>query len=964
MSPDSSSPTRRLSPPAKRSWLGGHHAPRGSSSSEGHERSPRARLPRRSRSPLPRRRGPSPSSSSHHRRSLDSPAPSRWPLEAGRTRRLAGQPSLSPRRRSPASHRRSRRSSWGRQSSPPLRTSAPNRHSSLSSSRSPSPRGRRSCSMSSRCQRTRSSSRDRISRPHAADQHLLRLRIVDGDQHPRDSPIPEQSTTVDDSQLSADKVQKLFADLLDPPALSHYADPLPDSTPSNQLVPYDPTAASSSAAPSGINVEPLETHGLFQNYQSFHQLSGDQDKEACTAAYHDLTNLILSQTPEEVSLINVSSSRPKPEGPYSSFLAATDELKKKQDKIHLQWPPLQTHNKVIKRTLSLYQHGPQPKSGTADQWPPPPVRNPWDKDFVPKDFPTTHKIPSNMPKRWDLHASSPLMLRPPQSTAVTEVPDSDITKCLSWLEAFAARSSHTSTMSATSMGGVYNFLLKISGFLRASAAKINIQNDITLVDDLIQRANSMALEAHLMAHDAGVTSTELFTHLHMFRRRTVLESPTVDLPQRDKDRLLVMSVGGNDLFGPDARKVHEWKRDTEEEKIKLISRVFDERDQRDKAEVARAGNRIDQLPVGGKLAHYQDHWKKLFPQHPEIVRKVSQGILIAFDDVPPSLLRYPLHLPSNHKTADLLHAVQKLQVSQAIEEVMDTTSPGYYSLLFLVPKPDESFRPIIYLKKLNQFLIVPSFKMETLFSIIAAFQPQEWIKKNRPEGCLPSHTGSCQHPEILPLCSSRSSLSFPCAPVRALESSTGIPQDISSCGPTATHSRHPCPRLLGRLDYTCAFSRTESRTYTVYSSTSSITGLDDQLGQINVTTLSNPGLSGFTFQPGTNPYFPSRLILTNSHQRPIPSVSYNSHACSENFIHHQQDVTFRPVHIQRPSSPPVSPVLVQSPVVSTPAIMGYSNPVGCALPHIPPLVSKTKCDDRCSVTSSGTQPVLLHRCIS
>ena len=34
----------------------------------------------------------------------------------------------------------------------------------------------------------------------------------------------------------------------------------------------------------------------------------------------------------------------------------------------------------------------------------------------------------------------------------------------------------------------------------------------------------------------------------------------------------------------------------------------------------KAGNRIDQLPVGGKLAHYQNHWKKLFPQHPEIVR--------------------------------------------------------------------------------------------------------------------------------------------------------------------------------------------------------------------------------------------------------------------------------------------------------------------------------------------------------
>ena len=164
-----------------------------------------------------------------------------------------------------------------------------------------------------------------------------------------------------------------------------------------------------------------------------------------------------------------------------------------------------------------------------------------------------------------------------------EVPDPEITKYPSWLEAYEARSSHTSSMSATSMVGVYNFLWKITRFLRASAAKNNIHSDVTLVDDLIQRTNSMALEAHLMAHDAGVTSTELFTNLQMLRRRTVLESLTVDLPQRDKDRLLVMSVGGNDLFGPDARKVHEWKRDTEEEKVKLISRVFDECEQRDKA---------------------------------------------------------------------------------------------------------------------------------------------------------------------------------------------------------------------------------------------------------------------------------------------------------------------------------------------------------------------------------------------
>ena len=428
-------------------------------------------------------------------------------------------------------------------------------------------------------------SRERGQHPYDSDIRLLRLRADSEDDrhipstHPRGSPEPEQSL-VEDESLSAAKVQKLFADLAAPPALSHYADPIPDNTANKQLVPYvrQSTTSSSSVKTS----EPLETHGLFKNYQSFHRLSGDNEKEARTAAYHDLTTLMLSQT-DEPQLINVSSTRPKTEEPFPHSAVSSNEVKKKNEKMILQWPPQSSHTKVIDRTLGLYQHGPPPKAGTNEKWPPPTVKNPWDKSFIPKEFPTTHKIPSAMPKRWDLHSTSPLMLRPPLSTAVPEVPDAAISKSSSWLEAFAARAAHTATMSATSIVSVYNFQQKVLEFLRDSAAKNNIQNDISVIDDLFQRANSMALEAHIMAHDSGVTATELFTHLHMLRRRSVLEDPTVSLPQRDKGRLLVMEVGGQDLFGPNARQVHEWKRDTDEENVKLIARVFDERNQRDKS---------------------------------------------------------------------------------------------------------------------------------------------------------------------------------------------------------------------------------------------------------------------------------------------------------------------------------------------------------------------------------------------
>ena len=565
------------------------------------------------------------------------------------------------------------------------------------------------------------------------------------------------------------------------------------------------------------------------------------------------------------------------------------------------------------------------------------------------------------------------------------------------------------------------------------------------MDDLIQRANSMALEAHIMAHDAGATATELFTHLHMLRRHSVLDSPTVALPQRDKDRLLVMSVGGNDLFGPDARKVHEWKLDTEEENVQLIARVFDETVQRDKskkkpsssdprpprsvdqrsplagltrpkpkdsynqkpgqpfrrppkqspykahtgnqqrsqtsnrdrpapsssnrndsrdqgqrrqgkeskgpqsarpfnrrgrgAEAVKAANRNKQLPVGGKLVHFKDTWTKLFPQHPEIVRKVSQGILIAFADVLPSLLRYPLELPSNNKAADL-HAVQKLRLSQAIEEVMDRLEEV------------ESVHCGSIIQNGNALLNNSSTSTTGM------------DHKDRLEGRIPSHPGTHQHPQILPVHCSQDSLSIPGPPVWTINSSTGIHQDSSPRDPAASFSRHPSPHLLGRLDNSCHFSRIESGTYTTHYTTSSITGMDNQLGQINVTTLQNPGLSGFTFQLITGPHIPSGLILTNCHRGPIPSVSIEGHVCSESFIHHQPDVTLCPIYIQRPSSSSVSPVLVQTTVDSTSAVVGHSNPVGCELPLLPELVSKSNSDDRGSVTSSGTQSVLLHGCIS
>ena len=54
-------------------------------------------------------------------------------------------------------------------------------------------------------------------------------------------------------------------------------------------------------------------------------------------------------------------------------------------------------------------------------------------------------------------------------------------------------------------------------------------------------------------------------------------------------------------------------------------------------------------------------------------------------------------------------------------------SLGFYSRLFLVPKPHQRWRPVIDLSRLNTFLHVKKFKMETPESIRTSLIPGEWV---------------------------------------------------------------------------------------------------------------------------------------------------------------------------------------------------------------------------------------------
>ena len=64
---------------------------------------------------------------------------------------------------------------------------------------------------------------------------------------------------------------------------------------------------------------------------------------------------------------------------------------------------------------------------------------------------------------------------------------------------------------------------------------------------------------------------------------------------------------------------------------------------------------------------------------------------------------------------------------------------GFYSRLFLVPKPHQRWKPVIDLRRLNTFLLVERLKMETPESIWASLIPLEWVSSINLLDTYPFH---------------------------------------------------------------------------------------------------------------------------------------------------------------------------------------------------------------------------------
>ena len=134
-----------------------------------------------------------------------------------------------------------------------------------------------------------------------------------------------------------------------------------------------------------------------------------------------------------------------------------------------------------------------------------------------------------------------------------------------------------------------------------------------------------------------------------------------------------------------------------------------------------------QVPrVGARLQQFWRVWEERGAS-PWVVSVLKEGYNLEFQKEPP-LTRVP-NVESSYKDPTkqriLEEEIAALVQKNALEEVRDTNTQGFYARMFLVTKKTGDWRPIIDLSVLNTFLDTQTFKMESAESIRASL-PQGW----------------------------------------------------------------------------------------------------------------------------------------------------------------------------------------------------------------------------------------------
>ena len=144
--------------------------------------------------------------------------------------------------------------------------------------------------------------------------------------------------------------------------------------------------------------------------------------------------------------------------------------------------------------------------------------------------------------------------------------------------------------------------------------------------------------------------------------------------------------------------------------------------------VPNVPNAVIEQSVGGRLQKFWHIWQAM-GANPRVVSVLREGYILPFKQRP-ILSRSPL-VQSGYtnpvKNRFLKEALLNLMAKLVVEKVVVKSSLAFYNRLFLVPKPNRKWRPMLDLSQLNLYLTTNTFKMETPETIRLSLQTGEWV---------------------------------------------------------------------------------------------------------------------------------------------------------------------------------------------------------------------------------------------
>ena len=175
-----------------------------------------------------------------------------------------------------------------------------------------------------------------------------------------------------------------------------------------------------------------------------------------------------------------------------------------------------------------------------------------------------------------------------------------------------------------------------------------------------------------------------------------------------------------------------------------------------------------------------------------VVEALQVGYRIPFDRLPPLSerpLSLPAYSPQSIRGVALTQELQNLLRKGAIEPAPQ--SPGFYSRLFLVQKASGSWRPIIDLSTLNDYITSAHFHMETPRSVPEFHPPRRLDDLPGPARRLSSGSSASRFASLPSLRGSRKDLPVQGPLFRSHDRASSLHEDYG------TSVRHP-PQARGQ----------------------------------------------------------------------------------------------------------------------------------------------------------------------